>query len=105
MEDLKTGKEFGITNLGKVPHGMSFAEAIEKTKLLRKFELNPYEKITRLTICDTLRVMYREADKLPYSKEKEQIQEYILACGDFAKRMDARMKYLKSKLEENGIKY
>lgn len=106
MEVLnKNSQEEGITNLGLVPKGASFSQAIQSIKGNRKFFINPYEGGHRLTICDTLRMTHREADKLPNSSEKAQIQEYLAQAFDFGKRMDARMKYLKSLLDENGIEY
>lgn len=92
--------EEGITNLGKVPAGMTFAQAIEATKPLRKYALNHYEGGHRLTICDTIRQTWRVLDAMPDNPEKEQIREYLLAMGDFAKRMDARMKELKAMMED-----
>lgn len=101
----KNFQEEGITNLGLVPKGASFSQAIKAIRDKRKFFINPYEGGHRLTICDTLRMTYREADKLSDSNEKEQIKEYLAQAFDFGKRMDARMKYLKALLEENGIDY
>lgn len=101
----KNSAEEGITNLGLVPVGMSFAQAISSIKSKRKYYINPYEGGHRLTVCDTLRMTLREVDKLPKSKEKEQIIEYIEQAYDFGKRMDARMKYLKSILDQNNIEY
>ena len=94
--------EEGITNLGRVPHGMTFSEAIEATKPQRKYFLNHYEGGHRLTICDTIRHTWRVLDTMPDSQEREQIREYLLAMGDFAKRMDARMKELKAMLDDNS---
>ncbi len=91
--------EDGITNLGPVPAGMTFADAIEATKPRRKFVLNHYEGGHRLTICDTIRHTWRVLDTMPDSPEKDQVREYLLAMGDFAKRMDYRMKELKAMLD------
>lgn len=101
----KNSVEEGITNLGLVPQGMSFAQATESVKNKRKYFINPYEGGHRLTICDTLRMTLREVNKLPVSTETEQIKEYLAQAYDYGKRMDARMKYLKSILEENKIEY
>lgn len=89
--------ETGITNLGRVPDGMTFAQAIEHTKPLRKFQIDPYEGGHRLTICDTIRQTWRITDKMPDTAERAQIREYLMAMGDFAKRMDARIKELKAR--------
>lgn len=101
----KNNEEEGITNLGFVPSGFTFSQAIRQIKDKRKFFINAYEGGHRLTICDTLRMTIREADKLPDSLEKFQIKEYIEQAYDFGKRMDARMKYLKKLLDEHGIDY
>lgn len=101
----KNGIEEGITNLGMVPPGSSFSEAIKSIKNKRKYFINAYEGGHRLTICDTLRMTLREVDKLENTYEKAQIKEYIEQAYDFGKRMDARMKYLKQLLDENNIEY
>ena|SRR5215217_6083212 len=101
----RNSSEEGITNLGLVPQGASFYDAITSIRDKRKYFIRPYEGGHRLTICDTLRMTYREADKLYDSEEKEKIKEYISQAYDFGKRMDARMKYLKEILDERGIDY
>lgn len=88
--------EVGVTNLGLVPKGMSFFEAVLKTKDKRKYVLNPYEGGHRLTICDVLRAMWKTLDTMPESPQREQLYEFLGFCGDAAKRMDVRMKELKS---------
>jgi NAD(P)H-nitrite reductase large subunit len=105
MVPNKNKAEEGITNLGMVPDNLSYFEAIKAIKHKRKYIINAYEGGHRLTICDTLRMTLREAYKLEDSQEKQQIIEYIYQAYDFGKRMDARMKYLKSILDENGIDY
>lgn len=105
MLQNKNRTEEGITNLGMIPDGVSFSEAIKSIKDKRKFFIDPYEGGHRLTICDTLRMTLRETYNLPDSKEKEQIIEYLEQAYDFGKRMDARIKYLKSVLENNSIYY
>lgn len=92
--------EAGVTNLGPVPRGMTFAQAIAATRGQRKYQINPYEGGHRLTICDTIRHTWRILDTMPDSAEKEQIYEYLRAMADFAKRMDARMKELKGMINE-----
>ena len=101
----KNNAEEGITNLGLVPVGSSFLQAINSIKKDRKFFINENEGGHRLTICDTLRMSLREIKKLQESPEKEILKEYIAQAYDFGKRMDARMKYLKSVLDENKIDY
>ena len=91
--------EEGITNLGPLPKGMSFLQATRAMKAERKYAIDYYVKGNRLTICDTLRHMWREVDKLPNSETKAVLREYIAASVDYAKRMDARMKELKGMLE------
>jgi|SRR5215217_1604560 len=101
----KNKAEEGITNLGLVPEGLSFSEAIKSIKPKRKYFINAYEGGHRLTVCDTLRMTLREVYKLENTPETEQIKEYIAQAYDFGKRMDARMKYLKQILDENNIDY
>lgn len=101
----KNNTEEGITNLGLVPHGMTFSQATKAIKEKRKFFINAYEGGHRLTLCDTLRMTLREVDQLPISCETKQIVEYIEQSYDYAKRMDARMKYFKNILDERGIDY
>lgn len=105
MTKYKKSDETGITNLGIIPDGMAFSQAINEAKSQRKFFINAYEGGHRLTICDTLRMTLREINKLEDSIEKETIKEYIAQAYDFGKRMDARMKYLKSILDEKEIDY
>lgn len=101
----RNSAETGITNLGMVPTGYTFAQATEAAKQHRKYHIDPETGGHRLTICDTLRMTWREIEKLPTSPETEQIKEYIAQAFDYGKRMDARMKYLKSLLDDNHIKY
>jgi hypothetical protein len=101
----KNSAEEGITNLGMIPDGMSFPDAIRSIKSKRKFFINEYEGGHRLTICDTLRMTLREVNNLPDTLEKKQIREYLEQAYDFGKRMDSRMKYLKSILDKNSIYY
>lgn len=101
----RNSAETGITNLGMVPIGYTFAQATEAVKHKRKYFIDPDNGGHRLTICDTLRMMWREIEKLPVSEETMQIKEYIAQAFDYGKRMDARMKYLKKELEKAGIDY
>lgn len=101
----KNSIEEGITNLGFVPEGKTFAEAIAAIKHKKKYLINAYEGGHRLTICDTLRMIMREINTLEDTHQKRLLIDYIAQAFDFGKRMDARMKYLKSILDENGIDY
>src|SRR6218665_2644628 len=101
----KNGVEEGITNLGLIPKGVRFYDAVVAMRQKRKFVMNAYEGGHRLTICDTLRMTSREIDKFKDSPEKRVIKEYLNQAYDFGKRMDARMKYLKNILDEHGIEY
>lgn len=85
--------EVGITNLGDVPDGMTFRAAIESTVGSRKYELNPHHESRRLTICETLREIHRETERP--EPDMAYIRFLVMSAGDFAKRMDARMKELK----------
>lgn len=86
--------ETGITNLGPVPEGVSYLAAIKATRKQRKFKINPGHQSGRLTICETLREIYRRAEDLP-EKQRQAFQELASAGFDMGKRMDARMKELK----------
>lgn len=88
--------ETGITNLGPVPPGMTFAEATAAAKPLRKYLINPHAGGHRLTICDTLRMTWREVETLPDGPAKAQILEYLGQAFDMAKRMNARLQELKA---------
>jgi len=101
----KNGVEEGITNLGLIPVGYTYAEAVKEVKDKRKYFIDPYKGGHRLTLCDTLRMSWRLVDKLPDGEEKKQLYEYLAQSFDYAKRMDARMKYLRSVLDENKIEY
>ncbi|GAA4827392.1 hypothetical protein GCM10023232_27100 [Sphingosinicella ginsenosidimutans] len=85
--------EEGLTNLGPVPEGMSFLEATRAVAGQRKYQLNPRHESRRLTICETLREIWRETEKP--APDLDAIRELVMAAGDYAKRMDARIKELK----------
>lgn len=87
--------EEGLTNLGRVPKGMTFAQATAAMRSQRKWIINPHDNGHRLTICDTLRHIWRELDKMPDCAPKDQIRDYLGAAFDYAKRMDRRMRELK----------
>lgn len=91
--------EEGITNLGPVPRGMTFLAATQAMRGQRKYEIDYYRKGDRLTLCDTLRHMWRVTDGLPEGGEREALREYIAAAADYAKRMNHRMVDLKKMLE------
>lgn len=82
--------EAGITNLGPLPPGMTLLDALRATRGERKYALNPERPAHRLTICDCLREIWRIGDSLG----NDDLKELAEAGGDFAKRMDARMKEL-----------
>lgn len=88
--------EAGITNLGPVPDGMSFLEASAAAVGQRKYHINPDHQSRRLTICETMREVWRVAETLP-GPQRDQLQLLAGAGYDFGKRMDARMKELKAR--------
>jgi len=90
--------EVGVTNLGPVPAGMTFLAAIDAARGQRKFTINPERIGHRLTLCETQREVWRIAEHLP-EPERSQLQLLAGAAFDMGKRMDARMKELKSMLE------
>jgi hypothetical protein len=87
--------ETGITNLGQVPEGMSFVAATAAVKHRRKFQIDPHRGGHRLTLCDTLRHLWRMTERDFPEPEKQDALELIAAAFDYAKRMDARIKELK----------
>lgn len=89
--------EVGITNLGPVPAGMSFLEAVQAVKEDRKYQINPGHHSNRLTLCEALREVWRIAHDLP-EPDRSRLQLLAGAAFDFGKRMDARMKELKGML-------
>lgn len=89
--------ETGITNLGPVPDGMAFLDAIRATADKRKHQINPHHQSRRLTYCEVMREVWRIADGLP-GPEREALQELAAAGFSFGKRMDRRMKELKGML-------
>ena len=88
--------ETGITNLGPVPAGMSFLEAIKAMEPHRKYQINPHHHSHRLTVCETQREIWRIAEALP-EPERSQLQLLAGQGFDMGKRMDARMKELKAR--------
>lgn len=91
--------ETGITNLGPVPEGMTFLDATKAVKPKRKHQINPEHRSKRLTVCETVREIWRIADRLP-EPERDQLQLLAGAAFDYGKRMDARMKQLKAMLAD-----
>lgn len=87
--------EEGITNLGRVPEGMTFLDAVDAIQSQRKYQINPAYQSRRLTLCETLREIHRIAETLP-EPERARLQTLAGAAFDFGKRMDARMKQLKA---------
>lgn len=86
--------EEGLTNLGPVPDGMTFLAATQSMIPARKYHINPRHHSRRLTLCETIREVWRIADKLP-EPERSQLQVLAGAAFDYGKRMDTRMKELK----------
>lgn len=91
--------ETGITNLGPVPAGMEFLDAIRSVEPQRKHRINPAHQSRRLTLCETQREIWRLASSLP-EPHRSQLQLLAGAGFDFGKRMDARMKQLKAMLPD-----
>lgn len=85
----------GITNLGPVPEGMTFYEALSALRDQRKHAINPDHQSRRLTYCEVMREIVREtrAERPDLAK----IADLAGAGFDFGKRMDARMKELKGR--------
>lgn len=92
--------ETGLTNLGRVPKGMSFLDATISLRGQRKFTVDYYAKGDRMTLCDTLRHMRRIVDAMPAGEDRSALCEYIDAAIDYGKRMDSRMKQLKAMISD-----
>jgi len=88
--------EIGVTNLGPVPEGMEFYEAIASVRVQRKHRINPAYHSRRLTYCEVMREICREAAS--ERPDMAKIADLAAAGFDFGKRMDARMKQLKAML-------
>lgn len=73
---------------------MTFLAATESMVAARKYQINPRHQSRRLTLCETVREVWRIADKLP-EPERSQLQMLAGAAFDYGKRMDRRMKELK----------
>ncbi len=87
--------EEGITNLGPVPVGMTFIDALDAVRGARKYRINPEHQSHRLTICETQREVWRIAETLP-EPQRSQLQLLAGAAFDFGKRMNQRMIDLKA---------
>lgn len=88
--------ETGVTNLGPVPEGMEFYDALASMRDQRKYMINPAHHSRRLTYCEVMREICREAASEQPNMAK--IADLAAAGFDFGKRMDARMKELKGML-------
>jgi len=95
-------REVGVTNLGPVPEGMTFLEAVEAAKVLRKYTIDPERIGHRLTVCEMQREIWRIAGNLP-EPERSNLRMLAGAAFDAGKRMDARMKQLKAALTKAGV--
>ena len=85
--------ETGITNLGPVPDGMTFYQALSTLRDKRKYQINPARQSRRLTYCEVMREITREAQGT--CPDMAKIADLAASGYDFGKRMDARMKQLK----------
>lgn len=59
---MDRASEVGITNLGPVPEGMEFLEAVASVEGQRKHDINPEHQSKRLTLCEALREIWRIAE-------------------------------------------
>lgn len=85
--------ELGVTNLGPVPEGVEFYAALSALRDQRKHAINPAHHSRRLTYCEVMREICREAAS--EHPDMAKIVDLAAAGFDFGKRMDARMKELK----------
>jgi hypothetical protein len=87
--------EVGVTNLGPVPEGMTFLQAIRQSAPQRKYVINPLHQSRRLTVCETMREIWRISEEVD-PEHGNALKELAAAGFDFGKRMDARMRQLRS---------
>lgn len=85
--------ELGVTNLGPVPEGMSFYDAIDAVRGQRKYTINPAHQSRRLTYCEVMREICREAAS--EQPDMARIADLAAAGFDFGKRMHHRILELK----------
>lgn len=90
-----------VTNLGDVPYGMSFLDATRATRDLRRYTINPGHRSQRLTICETMREVWRMGERIG-GADGAALQELAAAGFDYGKRMDARMRDLREMVEALG---
>lgn len=95
--------EHMVTNLGVVPDGMSFLGATIQSGPLRKYQINPECYTGRLTICETVREIWRIADRIG-GPNGDALKELAAAGYDYGKRMDARMRELRGMVASLGGK-
>lgn len=88
--------EIGVTNLGPVPDGMEFYDALRALASQRKYRINPDHRSRRLTICETMREIVRETARP--NPDLAKIADLAAAGFDFGKRMNQRMIDLKAML-------
>lgn len=92
-----------MTNLGDVPPGMSFLDATKATAGQRRFTINPGHHSRRLTICETMREVWRMGDRIG-GEDGAALKEYAAAGFAYGKAMDARMRELRGMVEGLGGK-
>lgn len=86
-----------LTNLGDVPKGMTFLEATKNLEL--KYRINPQNHTKRLTICETMREVWRIADQL----QNDDLKALAAAGFHYGKAMNNRMIELRGYLDDcNG---
>ncbi len=90
-----------VTNLGDVPAGMTFAEATFAMRPQRKYQINPQHRSGRLTICETMREIHRQAEALP-EPQRRLFQDLAWAGFSYGKAMNARMVELRGMVEALG---
>ena len=89
-------RELMVTNLGPVPAGMSFLEATKALTL--KHPINPDHHSKRLTICETMREVWRIADRIG-GQDGEDLKALAAAGFHYGKAMNYRMVELRALLD------
>lgn len=68
----------------------------------RRFQINPLHRSGRMTICETAREIWREADK--QNPDPEKLKELAAQAFDMGKRMNDRMVQLRDMIAAIGGK-
>ncbi len=86
--------ESPIKNLGRVPVGMTFIDAAKALPL--KVTIDPFYNSRHLTICETMREVWRVADRIG-GRDGADLKALAAAGYHFAKAMDSRLREVRAR--------